>query len=404
MNPRITTATLLALCLLSTLASAADAPRITQTAPAEGLLTVEARELWRAGGEDDEENFFGVTTDAETGPDGRVYLLDNQLSTVHVYEADGTFVGQIGREGEGPGEFRYPTGFARLADGALAVTQGMGGRIVVIEEDGTPRTSLIPGDAAAGGFQTFFDIRTRGPHMVLCAAGMVFGEEGMNETRHLSAYDAAKESFGTRYWEQTGVRDMSKPRFIEKDEYFAQNRYDVDDEGRVYVAEKRNAYEISVYSPDGGLERVIALPDHVPHVRTSEEKDAVTSGMVIMTENGRLEIENVVEDADPAISSLFLDDDGLLWVADSRAERHDGVFRRYGVFTTDGRWLRDVDLVIPGDNAEDGLLPLGDGRFIHVVGMVNSAEAMGMGLHGGDDEDDESDGGEDPLEVICYTI
>jgi len=404
MISRLTTVILLTATFLPTVVGAADAPRIASTASTEGLQRVVAQELWRAGGEDDETNFFGVTTDAVTGPDGMIYLLDSQLATVHVYEADGTFVGNIGREGDGPGEFRFPTGLVRLPDGRLAVTQGMGGRIVVVDEDGTPDSSITPGDAAAGGFQTFFDIKSRGERLVLCGASMAIGEDGMSETRYLSSYDRAAEAFDVVYWEQAGERDMSRPKFVEKDEYFAGDRYDIDDEGRVYVADRRDAYAVSVYAADGGLERVIELPDHAAHVRTAAERDAVTSGMVIMTENGRVEIENIVEDTDPAITSLFIDDDGLLWIADSRSERHEGVFRRYDVFAPDGAWLREVDLVIPGDNSEDGLLPLGDGRFVHVIGMESSAESMRAGFGHEGEQDDEDSGLDDPLEVVCYGI
>ncbi len=383
-------------------------PHVRSTSSIEGAQLVELQELWRAGGADDEENFFGVPTEAVAGPDGRVYLLDTQLATIHIYESDGTFAGTVGRDGDGPGEFRFPTGMVRLPGQRLAVTAGMGGKIVVVNEDGTPSASITPGDEAAGGFQSFFDVKARGEHLVLCGAQMAFADGGMKERRYLASYDAATEGFATTYWELSGVRDMSKPKFIEKDEYFAANRYDVDAEGRVYVADNRDAYSVSVYGPDGGLERVIERPDYAPHVRTDDEKADVTSGMVIMTGNGRLEIENVVEDAAPAIDSLFLDDDGLLWVMDGHAERHEGVYRRYDVFAADGAWLRTVDIVLPGNNEEDGLMPLGDGRFLHVIGLSGAAEAMQAGVnarHGGDGAVAGDDLGEgDPLEVICYRL
>ena len=383
-------------------------PTIRSTEPAEGVQVVELQQQWRAGGADDEENFFGVPTDAVAGPDGRVFLLDTQLATIHIYEADGTFAGTVGRDGDGPGEFRFPTGMVLLPGQRLAVTAGMGGKIIVVNEDGTPAASLAPGDEAAGGFQSFFDVKARGEHLVLCGVQMAFGDEGMTEHRYLASYDAATNDFATTYWELSGVRDMSKPKFIEKDEYFAADRYDVDAEGRVYVADNRDAYTVSVYGPDGELERVIERPDYRPYMRTEAEKADVTSGMVIMTGNGRLEIENVVEDTAPAIDSLFLDDDGLLWIMDGHANRHEGVYRRYDVFGADGAWLRTVDIVLPGDNEEDGLMPLGDGRFLHIIGLSGAAEAMQAGVnarHGGDGAVAGDDLGEgDPLEVICYRL
>lgn len=104
-----------------------DVPRALNTEPAEGVVRIEPTEQWRAGGLDDESNFFGVVYRAAAGDDGNIYLLDMQLATVHVYDADGAFIGTLGREGDGPGEFRFPSNLLLLPDGRIGVTVGMGG-------------------------------------------------------------------------------------------------------------------------------------------------------------------------------------------------------------------------------------------------------------------------------------
>lgn len=38
---------------------------------------------------------------------GRIYIGDSQQRTIHVFMSDGRFLGRIGRDGEGPGEFRW---------------------------------------------------------------------------------------------------------------------------------------------------------------------------------------------------------------------------------------------------------------------------------------------------------
>ena len=46
---------------------------------------IEMQELWRLGGESDDENeFFGVIADIQIDKDGNVYLLDGQLNVVKV--------------------------------------------------------------------------------------------------------------------------------------------------------------------------------------------------------------------------------------------------------------------------------------------------------------------------------
>ena len=62
-------------------------------------------ELWRAGGEDD-EYFSAPSAPSEPTSEGQIYLLDSQLSEVHVYTPDGEHLRTVGREGDGPGEMR----------------------------------------------------------------------------------------------------------------------------------------------------------------------------------------------------------------------------------------------------------------------------------------------------------
>ena len=75
-----------------------------------GEETVGLTELWRIGGDtDDDAEFFGVLSQITTDEAGNVYLLDRQLTEVKVFSPDGEYLNTIGREGEGPGEFRRPS-------------------------------------------------------------------------------------------------------------------------------------------------------------------------------------------------------------------------------------------------------------------------------------------------------
>ncbi len=53
------------------------------------------------------------------------------------YDAEGTFVQQVAREGEGPGEYRQPEGLVELSDGRVAVRDLAGrGKVVLFTADG----------------------------------------------------------------------------------------------------------------------------------------------------------------------------------------------------------------------------------------------------------------------------
>jgi hypothetical protein len=71
--------------------------------PTGGVQARRMNELWRVGGEDDEEILFGLTTKVCTDGRGRVYVLDSQLNRVLVFSPDGEFSHTLFREGEGPG-------------------------------------------------------------------------------------------------------------------------------------------------------------------------------------------------------------------------------------------------------------------------------------------------------------
>lgn len=54
---------------------------------------------------DNEEVIIGQITNATVDTEGRVFIADFRQSTIYVYESDGTYLRQLGGEGEGPGEF-----------------------------------------------------------------------------------------------------------------------------------------------------------------------------------------------------------------------------------------------------------------------------------------------------------
>ena len=67
---------------------------------------------------------------------GTVYVDDAHESSIREFGADGKFVRWIGREGEGPGEFRSIAGVSILPDGRLAAWDRGNRRITVFGTDG----------------------------------------------------------------------------------------------------------------------------------------------------------------------------------------------------------------------------------------------------------------------------
>lgn len=69
-------------------------------------VTMVATEELRVGSPNDSEAAFTWFRELEVGPDGTIYTGHRQESQICMHNASGTlFLGSIGREGEGPGEF-----------------------------------------------------------------------------------------------------------------------------------------------------------------------------------------------------------------------------------------------------------------------------------------------------------
>lgn len=80
---------------------------------------------------------FGNLRAIAVGPDERIYVLDGHGPVIRMYGPDGTYMQDIGREGEGPGEYKQPdSGLVFLPDGRLALRDPGNGRISLYDADG----------------------------------------------------------------------------------------------------------------------------------------------------------------------------------------------------------------------------------------------------------------------------
>lgn len=90
--------------------------------------------------------------DAVLLEDGRLVLLSAGTKDLRVFSPDGVFIRTVGREGEGPGEFKGPTGFRLLPSGHLLVYDWGAQRVTEFDTEwkvvGTQRVSY---DIGASG-------------------------------------------------------------------------------------------------------------------------------------------------------------------------------------------------------------------------------------------------------------
>ena len=394
---------LLALAVAAPRSTAAqEAPRIDNGAePAEGVRALPLRELWRAGGWDDEDVIFGLITAVQVDADGRVYVLDSQLSEIKVFDTDGEMVEILGREGDGPGEFRGPADMTLLPDGTIGVLQAFPGQVVRLNADGTDAGRWTLGDPAAGSFYIMRGLKSGGD--VIVAGGT---QQRIDQTQGL----VRRETFLSSL-DADGMRDVTfssrdfemkfqELRFDEKDIIDgADQRYDVGPDGRVAVAIPRNGYEVSVFGPDGALERVFTRA--YESWTRDERAESIWRGIlegIQAQQPGNAPIS--WEETEPDVENLRVADDGRIWILTSRGmwTPPEGAFARYDVFSPSGRFVEQVDVQCEGDPTSDVLIWAGEDRVLRITGFWGAIMSRFGGGAAAEGDEDEAE----PMSVICY--
>jgi hypothetical protein len=225
--------------------------------PMEAPATVQLQEQWRIGGDSEEEGeFFGVIRQIAQDPEGNVYLLDTQLSEVKVFSPGGGYLRTIGREGEGPGEFRNAQDMFMLPDGNVGVLQLAPGRIVEISPEGEPMGDYPLPATEGGASATLVGGQTMGDNLVL-----VFSEntphEGRVDIKRYLALIGPDGKEKTRLVESTRVLEFVNFLFDETVWRTFDNRWEVSPAGNLYAAVTYQDYAVTMWDAAGTKKRVI---------------------------------------------------------------------------------------------------------------------------------------------------
>jgi hypothetical protein len=332
--------------------------------------------------------------------EGYVHLLDQQLCQVLVFSPDGDLLRTLGREGDGPGEFRMPWDLALLPEQRVGVAMTMPGTIVVLEASGEPHGTIPIGgtDPVDGGLHVLDQVQCRGGHLAVVGRTVRQTADGLERTRFLSMLDFDGNETA-RLIEETAPDAMLTGRYVERDDYFVNlGRWALAPDGTVYAAVERDRYVVQVQAPDGRILQVIERK-HTPWRRTAEEKAQVGDGLIAIVDGERVQLEVEAEDHAPCISRLHVTGDGELFVLPMRGMREQptGIMQTFDVFDRSGRFDRQV--AVACDDCEvgrDRLHLIGGERVLVVRNHAGSVRGM-TGTEG-----TEENGG--AVEVVCYRI
>jgi DNA-binding beta-propeller fold protein YncE len=79
---------------------------------------------------------FGGATNVAVDKDGNVYVTDTMNNRVEIFDADGKFISEFGKHGDGPGYFARPKGIAVDCDGHIWVADEYQDRVGVFNREG----------------------------------------------------------------------------------------------------------------------------------------------------------------------------------------------------------------------------------------------------------------------------
>ena len=387
----------LALCALASPAFSADPPPLIDTdGPAEGVVTLDLEELWRAGGEDDEV-LFGDIAKVVRHANGEVYVLDHQLCQVEVFGPDGQHLRTLSRQGDGPGEVRQASGLVLLKDDLVGVGSGYPGKMVTLKLDGTPVETRYPiGAPADGNIGVMLSLGTGGGLLGATGGRLVIGTpENTYAERFLAISDDGSEGF-TRILEKRTPLDRTGALFDERADYYFDSRWDLSSDGLFYVATERDRYVVSVFDRTGKLQLAFGR-DLKPRKRTDEEKRQVRPVINLSATSNTDRWE--ICDHDQSITRMMVNpDDSTVWVLTPNGanELPDDILETWDVFSPAGEYLRQA--VVPlGNEIRDGSCYLGGDDHLLVIRGTGSSFS-------GDNEEEADEEEVEPLELICYRM
>ena len=94
---------------------------------------------------------FGAPQCVAVDKDGNVYVTDTLNNRVEIFDADGNFISQFGKAGDGPGYFSRPKGIAVDGDGHIWVADAMQDRLQVFNREGRLLTYIGQGHGELPG-------------------------------------------------------------------------------------------------------------------------------------------------------------------------------------------------------------------------------------------------------------
>ncbi len=368
--------------------------------PLHGRRDIILRELWRIGA--DEGDVVGLIADVCEDRDRNIYLLDVQLNTVWIYSADGERIGSVGREGDGPGEFRRPFQVLQWPDGRLAVAESFPGRFLLFEKDGTPGGTLLPQIHDSDSLETYVNLsrsKVAGERLAIHYTTCAWKGNNRISAIYLGLFDLQGNPKNLLLSRRIETKSSKQGEKRETEMTWLGDRWCMGPDGAVYAALGYQGYTIHVFDSEG--QKTMMIEREYESVRRNEEEKEEAERSFARFRHVKPESTFEISDMHMDIVGLHASSDNEIWVqtSEGRWRLPEGAIASYDVFNPEGHFVEQVVLYAQGNPGDDLIFLLND-RVVVVHDFLSCAHAM-VGVK-------PRDRGEDAEEidamVVCYSF
>lgn len=266
-----------------------------------------------------EAQMLGDVSGIAVGPDGEIYLYDRQRPVLRRYSATGEYMGDIGREGGGPGEYKQSDGgIGVLPDGRVLLRDPGNARINVYSPGGE---SLDHWDLRGGYFTSNPLVVDTGGNSYTHIWGVDEAGDRYSGLQKISPEGEALDSLLAPEWDHTpaqltlsreGMRMINGVPFTSRSTWaFSPHGY--------FVGGVSDEYSIDVFRPDGSVLRIQRVSEPV-----AVEPDEADNERARATANFRRADPDwkwngpAIPTTKPPFTGIQVGRDGRIWVQLSR--------------------------------------------------------------------------------------
>jgi hypothetical protein len=308
--------------------------------------TVDGAPLVSIGGDGGRGGPLFQVTDAMRLGDGRIVVASAGTRQVRIYGADGRLLREMGRAGEGPGEFRAPFWLDRLRGDSIAAWDPALRRLSIFTPSGDFVRAVTP-SSLQGVFPQAIGVLPDGRFILASSTGTQVLPPPGQARRDTAAYvvidstGAAVDTLGRFPGAEMIAVGTPSTGFLLRPLPFGRQTVTAVRDGHLYVGTGER-YEIAAYGSDGELRAVYrAARNSVPVTR----EDVRDYRRMLVTLGGNAQASaqaaKVLDDAPvpatmPPLTALEVDSAGHLWVQDPQ-KPGDARGSVWTVFAADGR-------------------------------------------------------------------